>query len=571
MNAWTRVALLALPLAALLSGCATTATVQADNARLNATASNIAHSLTHPVASSLFEVSNGFSAARRPLPVAPKNPDANLPGVFNRAVVMQHPSPIGLVDLARRIQEGLGIQVVIDPSLLTVNGAAQSAAAAAPTPTAATSPLLPPLPEGAAAPAAPSAIGTVTAARQSLVLPSLSYRGSLAGLLNAVCNSLGLSWKWDGATVQVFRYETRFFHVSILNDGNVQATATMSQSGTSSSSGGMGGSSMGGSSMGGAGGASGGTGGGTATANLTSQSSYDPWKDIEKTIKSLVEPVHGKVMALPSLGSIMVRATPAVLAQVAQAVVHFNDTMTRQVLVNIQIYSVANNRQDSNGLNWNILWKNASKYGIALTSPPSLASSGGMFTFNQTSGNFNGSQGILSLLSSAAPSTLLTQSSELVMNGQSVQINKLSQVFYIASSSSSALGGTALSNVATTSLTPGSIETGTQLSVTPRVLPNGKVLIQFALNISSNQGIQTFQSGSSVIQLPKVESQAIMQQAAIPSGMSVGLSGMTIIDNQDGHNGILAPSMWLLGGSENATRSTSTIVIVATPTVINLK
>lgn len=560
--------------AAVLSaaGCATMAEVKSGNAAVRAHTADVARAM-RPSAPRLFEVSPGFTAANRPLPPPLKDRHGNLPAIFAQHVVVQQTQPMGLIDLARRINEGVGIQVVLDHDLLQ-----KSAPATAATPLAPSTTALPPLPPGVLPVEAPSTLGALASADQAMVLPRINYRGTLKGLLNMATSSLGLSWRWTGRVVRVFRYETRTFTVDVINSGTVSSNASMEQTGGAAGGGGMMGGTgggyggmaggVGGGMMGGAMGAGG--GGGGSMGNVSSTNKYNPWKDIEKAVNAIVKPTGGSMVAAPSAGLLIVRAPPPVLRKAAEVIRRFNQLYTAQVLVNIQIYAIQDNREDNNGINWNVLWNDASRYGVAFTSPPSLATSGGLFTFTQNSGHFQNSTGILNLLSSTNPTSLVLSKATLAMNGQTVPITTGNEVFYIASSGASALAGSIGSNIATTTLSPGVINEGTSLSVTPRILPNGKVLLQFNMNISSIESIKTYSSGTAVIQLPNIATQSTLQEAAIPSGVSVGLADLAQVSDQGAENGIFSPHNWVLGGSETAQHTVTRLVIVATPVIVNL-
>ena len=132
------------------------------------------------------------------------------------------------------------------------------------------------------------------------------------------------------------------------------------------------------------------------------------------------------------------------------------------------------------------------------------------------------------------------------MQGQPLPIQVTSTQGYLASSST--IVGTA-ATAGSISLTPGQVTTGFALILTPRILPNGDIIFQYALDLSSLNSIQTISSGGQEIQVPNVSSRRFVQRAQIHTGDTLILSGYEQTNNNDqGATGLFS---WFRGTSSD--------------------
>jgi type II secretory pathway component GspD/PulD (secretin) len=111
------------------------------------------------------------------------------------------------------------------------------------------------------------------------------------------------------------------------------------------------------------------------------------------------------------------------------------------------------------------------------------------------------------------------------------------------------------------------------MSLLPRIDPDGEgLLMQFAINLSDLQGAQngfdTFSTNGSTIQLPNINSRNFVQQAEVPNGSTLVLTGFEQVNDNADRKGTGDPSFMGLGGSQVGTRGRTAIVILMTPTVV---
>ena len=125
-----------------------------------------------------------------------------------------------------------------------------------------------------------------------------------------------------------------------------------------------------------------------------------------------------------------------------------------------------------------------------------------------------------------------------------------------------------------TSLTPSTVRTGFQLNMTPHVNNNGTVLLSYALDMSelngAVNGFDTFTSGGQTAQLKNVNSRNFVQEATIPFGSTLVLSGIELSSVTSSRTGTLSPNTPILGGGYSDEAKRQVIVVAITPQVIDL-
>jgi type IVB pilus formation R64 PilN family outer membrane protein len=579
--------LLASVIALSLSGCATQQAVTHMNTAVTTKAEQDFETSRTPTQATNFAVDNSFYAAKSPIDVTPVNPHVDLPPLFSRPANVNVQTRVTLQELASNISSGSGVRVVLASDVTTPVGGANGQAGLAGlnglggangmNPTAVPPSGLPPLPTNANAAAAQNAntpypnLAPATGVTTGLTVDGFLYKGNLSGLLDSLSTKFGLSWRWDGNQIVVFRYETRMFRIAALaGDSTVNATLS-TQAQSSSGSGGSGG--------GGGGGSSGGSGGsngitGNSGQNTTVNTKLAIWDDVEKAIKA-TKSQGGTYSMVPSAGLVTVHDTPTVLDEIATEMKAFNQSYSKTVILKVDVYSVENTNEDSYGMDWNIFWSAASKSGIKLgqtgttnTSSGTSGTANPSFTFTQNGGPFSGSNVIASALSTMGKTTLVTSVQAVTLNGQTVPVNVSRQQAYLQSYSTTLNGG--VSGASTTTLTPGVVTEGFSMNFTPRIMDDNGVMMRYAVDLSSIENIATFTSpdGTSSIQLPTVDVRDFLQNVKIKSGESLMLTGLQQVQGTDNGSGPFSPKAWFLGGNRASTDLNRTIVIIVTPYIV---
>lgn len=541
-------------------GCATTreaSTIQKTSAPL--VEDRFRGIATPQQTSSTFKVDNGFYAARTPITTTPVNARVQLPESFFKNANMNIQTPTSLMEITARIARLSGYQVFVDQDVSEGSSGnsspAQVQASAPPVSDPSLPPTgLPPLPTSA-----PSFAATPMAVGNDLVLNEVIFNGNLTGLLDAVTSKLNLSWRWTGDRVEIYRYETKMFRLNVL-PGQTDVSSNLDTTSSSLSSQGGGGSSGGGS--------GGGEGGVKSTSGSTTSmsSSMEIWKEVEDAIKGVLSD-KGKMSMTPSAGLVTVRDTPGVLRQVEAQISEFNRIYSRQITMNVEVYAIERNSSDNASINWNIAWANS---GVAATeTTQSFAGSPGAFTIGVNGGPFSGSKLVAMVLSKLGKTTLLTSVPVTTLNGQTVPVNVSRDRAYVASVSST-VNGSDTGGGTTSTITPGVVSEGFSMNVMPRILEDNNVVIRYAVDLATIEGITTFTSpdGRAAVQLPQRAVRNFLQNVKVKSGQTMVLTGFQQVTGTQNSSGPGSPSAWFLGGDKNADVGTRTLVIVITPYVL---
>lgn len=387
--------------------------------------------------------------------------------------------------------------------------------------------------------------------------------GDLKGLLDSACAQFGVYWKYANGVVDFYFTDTRTFQVSAV-PGDSALKANVVSSATNSNASGSGTSGTIGST--GTSGGSGGTGVSSDNSSTTLvNSQLSIFGSLDAAIKAMLSP-YGQVVSSPATGSISVTDTPDALERVANFMQEQNRVMSRQVMINVTVLTVTLSDQDSYGIDWTAFYQAlgtrfnlTNSFPATLTNPVSFSAS--VITPNSRA---NGTVAAISALSEQGKVRRKTSASVTTLNNQPVPVQVATQQGYLASIST-----TNTANVGSeTSLTPGTVTTGFNMTLLPHVLDDGTILLQFYTNLSSLIQLQQVSSGGTnplQIQTPEIDTRNFLQRVAMKSGSTLVISGYEGTNDNLTQRGTGKAQNYLFGGGFEATRSRDIIVILLTP------
>lgn len=466
-------------------------------------------------------------------------------------------------EVAERVTLLTGIPVKVAPDAMVpfagtapaTQQAALTATAAPGAPGAGNLPI-PALPPITGSPAATYAVQPAPAVQSGAV--ALSFDGTLAGFLDVAAARFGVSWEWTDSAINVYRYTTRSYRlVALPGDSNMQNTITSQTGGTGGGGGGGGGS----------GSSSGGTVGGSSSSGI-SIANLSVWSAISEAIKGMLTP-RGTVAVNAATGTVLVTDTPQVLARVGLFIEQQNASLSKQVMVNVRVLSVDISDDAQYGINWQLLNRS-----LALSSPFAAAASATSLTVGVfgdsgvTPGNIASRRGltaVISALSEQGRVSQVTSTSLMTLNNQPAPLQVGRQTAYLASLATTLSAGIG----ATTTLTPGLVTTGFSMSLVPHILDKGKLMLQFAINISSLLKLNTSKSseGGSQIQTPEVDTRNFLQRVMLNSGDTLILTGFEQENVSNNSSGVGNARNFLFGGGITSEDTRSTLVILIQPVV----
>lgn len=384
-----------------------------------------------------------------------------------------------------------------------------------------------------------------------LLIEGIRWQGPLEGLLDTVAAGLGLSWNYSAGMITLYYLESRTFQIYAIPSktemrSSVQSGIDLGQNSEQSSSQERG-----------------------QSAQITSVSLKSSLvQDIHRNIQSLLTPQVGQMSVATSTGTLTVTDTPDTLDRVAQYIRHENQTITKQVLLNIKLLSVQLTQADQVGINWNRLLYDG---GHSLLKSVSAASSDIMKAATNSatvailgSERVNSPELLLNALAKQGKVSLVTSPSVTTLNLQPVPVQVATQEGYLAK-----IEVTKRKGEHSVSLMPGMITHGFNMSLLPFVMADNQLLLQYAINLSELIELQNFEGlHGSRIQLPKINTRLFSQKVKLRSNETLVLSGFEQIRHETGRRGVGGTNNWLFGGGMSSNQKRNIIVLMITPVIL---
>jgi type IVB pilus formation R64 PilN family outer membrane protein len=400
--------------------------------------------------------------------------------------------------------------------------------------------------------------------------------------MERVSGYFGVGWHYDGSTLSVSRFETRVFTVEAL-PGSGQIQEGMQDDANSSSSGGG---------SGGSGGAGGGQQQNTITQNSKFNIDLKYWDELGQVLTSMLGGT-GTAVVSPSLGIITVSTTPEIMHAVADYLSSENKRLSRQIAINIEVYSVnLSDGQDFN-VSFNAALNRLANFGgftyTSAGAPSSAGSLSGLGSLslailNPSNNNFVHAGDVFNALSSIGDTTRVAQFPMTTLNNRPVSRRVGRDIAYVQSSTTSNTAVGSTSNIGT-AVQPATIHEGFSVQVTPRLLDDGRILMQYSLSLIDLEKITSFNSvcgassdttscsggaGSTTVELPQTTNRIFVQQSVLRSGSMLVIGGVDEEDLGQNAQGVGNPFNFLLGGGSSNAKAHTMVFIAVTPQVIDV-
>ena len=405
------------------------------------------------------------------------------------------------------------------------------------------------------------------AAGTSRTFSGVTYTGNLGGLLDIVTARLGISWKYEDGMVTFFYLQTARFDIE-PSDAKYALTGSVVSgvSNSSSSDGGTGSGSSGSSSSGGVSGES-----GTSLKSDVAMGNnlYD---DLKSTAESMLTPGVGRLDMNKTTGTVVITDVPEVVRRVGEYLTSENKALSRQVNLKVVIYTVNTETSDAVGIDWNVIYKTlAGKYGINLAGPSGTVADAGSVSFSVldtatgAARQFAGSSFLFDALSKQAKVADVRTIPLMTTNMASASVVVGRQIAYLKSVSTTVYS-TGSTTLPSQTLTPGSVTTGTNITIFPKILDGGdRMMLNMFLNISSLIQLREISSDTEKLEAPEVDSRSVPQRVWLKPGQTVVISGLEQNVATSNRQGQLSPDNQITGGQRSGDRTRQSFVITVTP------
>lgn len=488
--------------------------------------------------------------------------------VINCQVTYKTGKPQDIFQFSQDMSEQCRIRVRVTPDAATYlsaggeTGSPTQRLASVPSPVMGSNEMKPLAMFGATASgAAPSA--SAGAAR---TLSDVSYSGSLGGLLDLVAGRMGISWKYENESVVFYYLVTRRFDIQPADAKYALKGAVTSglSNATGTDNGGGGGGSN-----------SGVSGSGGSTMSSTIEMGNALYSDLKDTVQSMLTPGVGRLSLNATTGTLMVTDVPDVVSHIGEYLDDENSTLSRQVVLKVVTYTVNTNVNDMIGIDWNLIWKSLSgKYGINLANTTSGVStdaiSGGFNVLDTATGSaaqFAGSKFLLNALSQQVQVSDVKTNTIMTTNMAAAPVLVGQQTTYLKDVTTTAYA-TGNSTVPSQTLTPGSVTTGTNITILPKILKDSdRLMLNMFMDISSLKQMRTISSDKQKIEAPDIDTRSLQQRVWLKPGQTLIMSGFEQNTDNSNRQGVGSPDNIVFGGSLSGTKTKQTFVITVTPYV----
>lgn len=376
----------------------------------------------------------------------------------------------------------------------------------------------------------------------------VSYQGPLSGLLDEIGSRFGIWWKYDKKEIYFYKNITRTF---VLYSLPSEPSMNVTVGGSSNSS------------------------GASNSLTMTNSAKLEFWKNIENSIKSMIDG-KAQISMDSSNGTVAVTANPNDIKKVAKFINEQNVRLSRQVAISVKVLQVNVDDSDKYNLSLKALFSDPAGGSFGLEGIAGTADSVDNLTMTLLPGNFN-IDAAIQALSSQETTNLITSGTITTLNNKPAPIQVVKKQNYISEITKTNSGGD--SNYYDISTETEEIETGFTMNVLPRILEHGRVMLMFNLtlsdllsldkvNLDDGSTIEGSGTGGQYIQNPVIESRGFSQEVAMTSGQSLVLTGYERVENSTLKSGIGSATNSLLGGTANAEKVRSVLVIILTPVVL---
>jgi len=282
------------------------------------------------------------------------------------------------------------------------------------------------------------------------------------------------------------------------------------------------------------------------------------WHDLDNTLQKL-KSARGIVEISQATTTVTVRDDQAHVNAIDHYIKQLNGTLSREVLIRVQVLEVQLNDQFNYGIDWNIVSGKLQLSGSNFVKPVAPTEPSTFIV------KWAGSSALIQALMQQGRVSRQTYPSVVTLNNQVAQIGINTQTAYLKQTS------TTINNLTTTtSATPGVINEGFTLYVLPKIQGNN-VYLQISSTLAKLLNIQnaSFKDAAGninySIQLPQVAYKRFNVRSAVPNQYTLILAGFKQLESET-HKAALLGS-WDLGGKTANKSNTETIVLI-TPTII---
>lgn len=460
------------------------------------------------------------------------------PSVLKRNVSFAQPGLVSVGELLTLLSSSTGIKMVMSQDAVDyTSGAAPGGSAPTPAPSAPPSPLMT---------AGLDASTELDQAQGAIKFSLPEYKGTVTNLLGLIASKSGLFWSFEKGEVVFKRNVTKNYLVD-MSPGSVDYTAEMkSDLATSSSS------------------TDTSTSEGSIHTIKTEIKTDSTWAVMNDAIKTMLSP-GGSVTIQASLGMVTVTDTPQVQSRVASFIKSSNSISSKQIAVRSDVYEITSNDDGEFDTDITALYDFKGVMNLGLSdSTLTLSKGDGGHVGNNS---FKDASAGVKLLRTNKNASLVTSSTIYAMNGQATPFQQMDEIGYVQEVSVTQAGDSGGEPVR--SITPGKTSQGYSMMVMPRVLSDGRVMMNLAVDSSRINSIEEYgDDNSGRVQLPNRSTNKYQQVVTVKSGSPLMIAGVDRTEKSANIESLAGKAAWMFGGSQKGSKRKVMTMIVLTPYIM---
>lgn len=373
----------------------------------------------------------------------------------------------------------------------------------------------------------------------------VNYKGPLSGLLDEVANRFGVWWKYEKNEVYFYRYITKTFVVySLPTNPSINVTLDVSGSGGSGE----------------------GASGGASISQQNQSGDLDMWAQIQETLDNMTTE-DGSISVNRANGTVTVTDTPSNIRRIAKYINETNDRLSKQVAISVKVFSVSLGSEDKYGFDLNELVYHNGEDRITRITADGAGGVDGHGLSMLISGKHWDVNAAVQAISTQSKGKLVTSGTVSTMNNKPAPIQVVQTGHYNKNMQTTTTTG---SDNTDSSTDVEDYTTGFMMSVLPRILDHGRLMLFFNLSLSEVIEWENIRYSDSQppLRVPKIETRGFTQEVALKSGQTLVLAGYERTQDAVSKEGTGSPDNMLLGGKNEAATDRNVFVIMLTPVVL---
>ncbi|MGB2375813.1 MAG: hypothetical protein ACPH45_04965, partial [Porticoccaceae bacterium] len=255
------------------------------------------------------------------------------------------------------------------------------------------------------------------------------------------------------------------------------------------------------------------------------------WQDLTELLTSLVSE-EGTFFVSEANTSVTVKDFPENVRSIASVIDEFNQRLSAQVVLDVQIISVTLDGNRADGIDWNLVKTNTDtklnfSHGLTRSDSGDFTGTSGVPTKfsviapDDSRSYWAGSETFIEALEQQGDVSVVTSPRAVTLNNEVAEIRINLSTSYLASSS------TAITDeVIETTLTPGVVTDGFTMYLLPKIdLSSKEVYLQLSTTVAELQKLGKIESSNNLIQTPQVQGTKVNTRTRLKSGETLLISG----------------------------------------------